>query len=201
VGNLDVKCRTILKTLIVHGRELRFNELHRRVLEIDAEFSKPTFLLHLNHLKKSKYIVRQRKGKQNVSYRFDYEKFKYLDSFVKYRNLVNEYLAQDERGILAPISNVGQLLLVKAMQLLKYKILESLEPKRKSELYLPSLLINEMLLEPVEDWLIQKCVNDKEYCEEVLAMIDEGTKSSIDGIFEGHEEIQREFKSLVKQLV
>jgi hypothetical protein len=170
-------------------------------MKLDSKFSKPTFLEHLKHLVKNKHIIREKKGKQNVSYRFNSEKFGRLDSLVRYQNLLNEYLAEDERGILAPISNVGQLLIVRTLQLLKFRILESLEPKKKSELHLRSLIINELLLEPVEDWLIQKCVDDKNYREEVLAMIDEGTETSIKGIFEGRGEIQREFKSIVKQLV
>lgn len=194
--NLDRKCKTILKTLIMQGRDIRFNELHRRVKKIDSEFSKPTFLFHLNHLKKGKYIVRKKKGKQNVTYGFNYEKFKYLDSFVKYQNLVNEYLNEEE-GFLKGFSNLGTLLLIKPLQSLKIKVLEYLEPKRKSELTLQSLIINELLLKPVEDWILQKCKIDEKYRKELLEAVDGLTEFNIRAIFENHEEILREIESLV----
>jgi DNA-binding HxlR family transcriptional regulator len=197
LGNLDGKCITILKTLITHGKELRFNELHRRVLKVDSKFSKPTFLEHLNHLMKNKYVVRKRRAKQNVTYRFNYEKFESLDSFVRYQQHIDEWLGEKEGRLSTLMSNLGTVLVIKTLQSLKIKILEALSPKKKTELYLRSLLINDLLFKSVEDWVIQKCLKDTDYCDETLEIIDEGTKDTIEGIFEGYEEIQRDLKSLV----
>lgn len=65
---LDDYCSDILKVLWnVH--EMRFNEIHRALLNKGIKLSKPTLSEHLEHLKKKKFIQRSVKDVQNVTYR------------------------------------------------------------------------------------------------------------------------------------
>ncbi|TFH24817.1 hypothetical protein E4G67_01635 [Candidatus Bathyarchaeota archaeon] len=64
---LDRYCSDIL-VILWSGREMRFNEIYRVLTNKGTTLSKPTLSEHLKHLRKKKWITRNVKGVQNVSY-------------------------------------------------------------------------------------------------------------------------------------
>jgi predicted transcriptional regulator len=64
---LDHYCSAIL-VILWKGKEMRFNEIYRTLISKGTILSKPTLSEHLKHLRKKKWLTRNVKGVQNVSY-------------------------------------------------------------------------------------------------------------------------------------
>ena len=61
----DEYCLNIARVLLLSFGWLRFNELFRKVNEMGAKMSKPTFSEHLKHLVEKKLVVRKVGGEES----------------------------------------------------------------------------------------------------------------------------------------
>ena len=160
---LDEKCKKIVTTLFLHKGKMRFNELYNTVRK-EMKVSKPVFVEHLKHLREDKYITRKKEqGKQNVFYSFNYEDFKR----VEYEKTIDKYLSRDGAPFLQ-LTEILEFLTMKDVLSLKIRISEVLKPKEQLKLDLPSLLVNSLLFEYFEDWIVEKCKKDKDYGENMM---------------------------------
>lgn len=199
---LDGKCRQILITLSLHGKEMRFNELYKVVKENIKKdgltISKPTFNEHLQDLTERKFILRNEKSKQNIAYRLNYDKFQLLQDFDlrALRKGIDEYL--NERKAIQVVLDVVAFAGLRYTYSLKTKI-QLLALKTKPELALESVLVDALIFKHVEDWVIEKCRKNKKYCEEFLDELDLVPKGLLNKleILAEHEGIQDKIKSLI----
>ena len=76
---LDETCRMIFQYLAMldyAGKDpIRFNELLRSLNNDGFSISRPTLSLHLKHLVENKLLFRNEISKQNITYRFYFEKW------------------------------------------------------------------------------------------------------------------------------
>jgi DNA-binding HxlR family transcriptional regulator len=66
---LDEHCKDIFSLLLVSSKPLRFNDLRRSLNTLGLKMTTPTVSKHLRHLRARKMIIREKIGKQNVSYK------------------------------------------------------------------------------------------------------------------------------------
>jgi len=72
---LDYYCRSILLHLIVIGKKIRFNDLHKLLAEKGVALAKPTLSKHLKHLTQEKLVVRKVEDVQKVTYEINHKIF------------------------------------------------------------------------------------------------------------------------------
>ncbi|HML01927.1 MAG TPA: hypothetical protein VK487_00995 [Candidatus Bathyarchaeia archaeon] len=197
---LDGKCKQILITLSLHGKDMRFNELYEAVkdnVKKDGQtISKPTFNEHIQDLTKRKLVFRNEKSKQNIAYSLNYDKFQRLQGFDLLRKYIDEYL--NGRKGLELVNDLIQFAGLRYTYLLRTKI-QSLVLETKPELALESLLVDDLIFKHSEDFVIEKCRKDRKFCEEMLDDLDSISKGFVSKleILAGHEDIQDKIKSLI----
>lgn len=64
---MDDVCANIY-VILIGMKRLRVNELYRTLCRLGIKVSKSTFFDHLNHLKRQNLILREKEGKQNVTW-------------------------------------------------------------------------------------------------------------------------------------
>jgi DNA-binding HxlR family transcriptional regulator len=171
-------CLNIARVLLLSFGWLRFNELFRKVNEMGAKMSKPTFSEHLNHLVEKGLVIRKVEGKQQVSYFFDWKRFTGNEEDVK--ELVKEeepeevVLAQKKRFNALPIDEqVKEILLSlfeKSIHELRLDFLIAIDPSRQFFHNLDKMT-NRQSINPLWEALLENCTKDKDYANQVLEKI------------------------------
>lgn len=197
----DEYCTKILMVLTIFDvwdkkKEIRFNKLHQELNKYDnAKMSKPTLIEHLKHLVENEIIQRDEKGKQKVSYRLNWKKFKQLQKDMKISQTTLNQIRNEKTfkiksldqqiGFTTTMLTIGELLYLKQM------ILNILEPENKLQNDFSSTIIRS-LFNIYATWLYDSCKESKENSQKVLHSIDKITKELTEAFFEKNPEaIQR----------
>jgi len=184
---LDNYCLRILLVLIAKSSEkpkIRFNELSRLVRDLNLGISKPTLSDHLRHLVENEYVTRKVEGVQRVTYSLNFEKIGKIKGYWKTAEKMAAFLEKDRDAFFSlPVKGqVKQLLrFMELRKLLEIQARIAFESNPSSfEKQFGVLFWTSSRFERHEVWMIEKCVKDVEYREEVLRTIDELLKPQLE---------------------
>lgn len=174
----DEYCLNIARVLLLSFGWLRFNELFRKVNEMGATMSKPTFSEHLNHLVEKKLVIRKVEGKQQVSYFFNWKRFKVKPEDVKELAKEEEpeevMLANKKHFNSLPVDEqVKEILLSmfeKSIRELQLDVLSAINPDHQFFHNLDKMT-NRQAIDPLWEALLENCSKDKDYANQVLEKI------------------------------
>lgn len=181
--DLDEKCVNILFILMFEEKEMRFTELYNEVTEAGLEMERPTLVDHLKHLTGHRLVLRRVIDVQNVTYRFNNQKYGKVREYINFSNeFINKLKENTSVFLSRPVSKqVEEVILhdtMRRLDLLKYRILFASD--RKFEYGLAIKILELSGLRYYEHLLINKCLEDEQYQKEVLQEINE-TEKKIEG--------------------
>ena len=196
----DEYCLNIARVILLSFGWLRFNELFRKVNELGAKMSKPTFSDHLNHLVEKKLVIRKVEGKQQVSYFFNWKKFKVKPEDVKELAKEEEpeevMLAQKKRFNARPIDEqVKEILLSlfeKSIRELQLDVLSAINPDHQFFHNLDKMTTSQAI-NPLWEALLENCSKDKDYANQVLEKITSSKEKLKRDPSETYEELKKAF--------
>jgi DNA-binding HxlR family transcriptional regulator len=170
---LDYYCRRILVYLIVIGKKIRFNDLHKFLAEKEFALAKPTLSKHLKHLTQEKLVLRKVEDVQKVTYEINHKIFRDLEKSVKSTAEYRKRLAEEEQifdsiSIDDQIDIVLEKMMLRNLRQLKTNIELELRPSKKWEKSLELAWLANPVFRYHEGLLIAKCKYDREYGEELL---------------------------------
>jgi len=173
---LDEVCKNIFSVLLVSDKKLRFNELHRTLNHIGLKMSKPTLIEHLHHLQKRKLVIRKKEGKQNISYKVNWEKLETLQQSMKTRQMLKNLLENERRFKSFPIDEqvtyVTNILTLSNLYQLKLETHAIFNPSKNFENSIQYLFIHRFF-EFFKTWLLESCQEAKiEDRDRVIKTID-----------------------------
>lgn len=184
---LDNYCLKILLVLIAKSSEkpkMRFNELSRVVKDLHLGISKPTLSDHLKHLVENEYVTRTVEGVQCVTYSLNFEKIGKIKGYWEKAEKVAAFLEKDRDTFFSLPENEQVTLLLHFMnvrKLLEIQARIAFELDRSSfEKQFGVLFWTSSRFERHELWMIQKCVKDEKYREEVLKTINQLLKPQLE---------------------
>jgi DNA-binding HxlR family transcriptional regulator len=184
---LDEQCKRLLSLLLASEKTLRFTELHETINGVGLKMSRPTLIEHLHHLQKHRLIVRKKEGKQNVSYRVNWEKLETLKKGIEYRRYLLHVLENKKRFKSFPIDEqvvyVAEILALTGLYRLKLEVQDTLDPSKNFEHSLQVLLINRFF-EFFKTWLRESCINSPENGQTALSKIESSINSLQDDLFD-----------------
>jgi len=174
----DEYCLNIARVLLLSFGLLRFNELFRKVNEMGAKMSKPTFSEHLNHLVEKGLVIRKVEGKQQVSYFFDWKKFMIkeedLKELVKEEEPEEVMLVNKKRFNSLPIDEQVKAILLslfeKSIRELQLDVLSAINPDHQFFHNLDKMT-NRQSIDSLWEALLENCSKDKDYANQVLEKI------------------------------
>jgi DNA-binding transcriptional ArsR family regulator len=162
---VDETCGKILSFFIFREEKIRFNELYRTLNGLGLKMSKPTLSSHLKHLIKDRVLKKRKEGKQNVSYEFNWERFKRLadarednitlKSYLKNKEIVQSFTLKNQ------VIYVTSIMALKNLHLLRLKSLTILEPEHAFD-YSIEHMLEQKYFQTFENWLLQSCQENKE---------------------------------------
>jgi hypothetical protein len=173
---LDEHCQKIFAFLVMNDDGVRFNELHRTLNRANYKISRPTLVVHLNHLQEYKVVKREIEGKQSISYEVNWGELDYLKYHKNFRKAA-EKIQKDKAtfetfGLDEKIRYVSFILSLIEVTRLKNEIRSFLEPDRRFEATLTYLFVRSYL-ESFRMYLLQTCVKSKETAQEALIKVEE----------------------------
>lgn len=173
---LDEHCQKIFAFLVMNSDPVRFNELHRTLNLSNYKISRPTLIVHLNHLQKYEVVKRKIEGKQSISYEVNWGKLDYLKYHKNFRKtterIQKEKATFETFGLDEKIRYVSFILSLIEVTRLKNEIRSFLEPHRKFEATLAYLFVRSYL-ESFRMYLLQTCVKSKETAQEALVKVEQ----------------------------
>jgi len=180
---IDEYCKKILMVLGMYGK-FRFNELHRTLIKCNAKMSKPTLIVHLNHLIEDEIILRNEEDKQRVSYELNLERLRQLQEVKK----INQKILKNEKefksmGLDRQVNFTICLLTISELLYLKLTMLNILEPENKLQ-NLYSYNIVRIFYNIYTVWLSDSCKDSKENSQGIIRAIDREIKELTDTSFE-----------------
>lgn len=157
---LDSECEYILNLLLHIDQPINFNKLFRWLKDIGHKISKPTLIVHLNHLQKKKLIKRKREGKQKVNYSINFNNEELLKDKYKsiHENLIGEENTFKIADTQSQVLYVALISTLSELKRVKYAIKTIQDPKRQSEYVLSYYLINDYL-KRFTTYLLKECKN------------------------------------------
>lgn len=161
---LDEVCKNIFSVLLVSDKGLRFNKLHGTLNQIGLKMSKPTLIKHLRHLQKRKLLIRKKEGKQNVSYKVNWERLETLQQSMKARQMAKNLLENKKRFKSFPINEqatyVTNILTLSNLYKLKLETQAIFNPRKNFENSIQFLFIYRFF-EFFKTWLLENCQEAK----------------------------------------
>jgi hypothetical protein len=183
----DEFCEKIVMVLTMSEENIRFNELHRRLAKLGAKMSKPTLIMHLNHLIENGTIQRDEQDKQNVSYGVDWKKFKQLAKAQKMNETALHLIRNEKifksRTLSQQTYFTAAMLTIGELFYLKLNILNILEPENKLQNYFSYTLIRQFY-NIYAALLYESCKESKENSLKILHHIDKFIKTLRESLFE-----------------
>ena len=167
---LDHYCSAIL-VILWKGKEMRFNEIYRVLTSKGTKLSKPTLSEHLKHLRKKKWITRNAKGVQNVSYIL-HKSLNRPNKSTDVENWIEESLK--EKGVIfyKPSSEVKadlDIYKILGRKLKELMLRIEIEPNIQNQ----SLSFENSQWRLVENDIVKKSKTDKQYRNRLIEKIEE----------------------------
>jgi DNA-binding HxlR family transcriptional regulator len=182
----DEYCEKIFMVLAIIGKT-RFNKLHQKLPKLGAKMSKPTLIIHLNHLVEKGIIQRNEEGKQKVSYELNWKRLKQLRKFKKANQIAIDQVRN--KKMFKSMNSHQQIIFTTAMLTiaelfyLKLTILNTLEPENKLQNYYSYTIIRK-LFNMYATYLLDSCKDSKENSQKIIHSIDKDIKTLTETCFE-----------------
>jgi len=193
----DENCEKILKILMIIDRKLRFNELHRILKKYNAKMSKPTLIVHLNHLVKYDLILREEEGKQKVTYTINWNKSKQLKKAKEINQSILNHMKDQEifktKSLQWQTAFATATIMIGELFYLKLNILNILEPENKLQNTTSYTMIRQ-LFNTYLTLLYESCEESKENSLKVLHIIDKNIKRLMEECFVINPEVNQKLK-------
>lgn len=184
----DEFCDNICSFFVAYDKKIGFNELHRELNRTGLKISKPTLSEHLKHLLRNKFLTRKKEGKQRVNYQFNWAMFENLREARKDDKTMEAYLENKKTVQSFPLDEqlmyVANVLSLKTVTMLRFRILSILEPDRHFIYSVESSLLNRYY-ESFVSWLLQSVKENKEdFREKALPLIEANIERLRDLVFD-----------------
>lgn len=138
--------------------------------------SKPTLSQHLKHLTQSNMIMRRVEDVQKVSYEVNHKRFENFEETARTIRIqmfmIEENEAFNSASLDQQIDKAFETMILRNLHQLKAQIEFESYPKLTLKKSMELTLLASPLFMHYENWLVAKCVKDKEYREKVLQKID-----------------------------
>jgi len=179
---LDDVCNNLFSAFFIRAirkeEPIRFNELQRHLEENGLKISRPTLILHLNHMVEKGLIKRTRISKQHIEYSFDEEKWLHLKELAEDQMRFRKFF-EAEKGSFnsaTPFIQVSSILfplVLRSLFQIKYEILKIIEPENQFE-YNLMILSHSTLWDNFKSWLLQNVhKSEDELREEYLKAVNQ----------------------------
>lgn len=174
----DQYCPRIL--LVLDDKEVRFNTLFKLLHELGLKLSKPTLATHLKHLVDRGFVIREQKGKQHVTYRFNDAIPEYIPEMEKSKTKWTKWFQVEKEAffdlsIEQQLRHVVRLMAIRNMRQLYLKI-EHRGDYEKG-LHLLMLYNPRLSYRHYENWVMERCEKDNEYRKKISPKIEEMIES------------------------
>ena len=171
---LDSNCAKILAVLMFRD-EVRFKDLKQKLAKYNMEIPEATLVMHLNHLIKSKLVLKTIKSPKNVTYKANIEKLDEVQTkFRASSQYVKDWKKFKEIFLSKPIKEQIEQILVNTVSCelayLKHKIL--FEKYGKFADGLLAELFQSYFLRIPELLIIKKCMENEEYMKAFLEQLE-----------------------------
>lgn len=172
---LDKNCEHIFLLLLLSDKPLRFNKLHDTLNKLEVEMTAPTLIKHLNHLRTRRIILRQKTGKQSVSYTLNWQKFDNSKESLNTKELLLRTEENKKRFNSFPMNEqimyVTNIFTLVSLYRLKLAVQYILKPKEKYDATL-AYLLTDKTYGLFKKWLLQNCKESEENARTTLNMIE-----------------------------
>lgn len=189
---LDDVCRKLFSVFFIRAikeeEPIRFNELQRHLDENGLTISRPTLILHLNHMIKKGLIKRTRVSKQHIEYSLDEERWLHLKDLAGDQMRFRKFFDAEKGSFnsatpFIQVSSVLFPLVLRSLLQIKYEILKIIEPDNQFE-YNLMIISYSTLWDNFKTWLLQNVRESEdelreEYLEAVNQYIDKIQKAPI----------------------
>jgi hypothetical protein len=180
---LDSNCAKILAVLMFRD-EVRFKDLKQILAKYNMEIPEATLLMHLNHLIKSKLVLKTIKSPKNVTYKANMEKLKEVQTkFRATSQYVKDWQKFKEIFLNKPVKEqIGQILINTVsceLAYLKHKIL--FEKYGKFADGLLAELFQSYFLRIPHFLVIKKCMENEEYMNAFLEQLERDLEKIVKG--------------------
>ena len=173
---LDEHCFKILMVLI-EEEHAHYNELYELVSKRNRKFSKPTYNDHIKHLEEAGYIIRTPDKGQLVTISVNFEKigktkeyYEQIKRVIKSERKNKEWffsLTEKEQ-----VHNLLVFLTERKLHEIKAQIDYELDSESFDKWFAVKLWSNP-LLDRINIWLLEKCIEDEVYRKKILKIIEE----------------------------
>lgn len=177
---LDDVCKKLFSAFFIRAirkeEPIRFNELQRHLDENGLKISRPTLILHINHMIKKDLIKRTRVSKQHIEYSLDEERWIHLKELAEDQVRFNKFFDADKGSFnsatpFIQVSSVLFPLVLRSLLQIKYEILKIIEPENQFD-YNLMILSYSTLWDNFKSWLLQNVrENEDELREEYLEAV------------------------------
>lgn len=172
----DEYCNRIFIVLTLAEEKIRFNELHKQLRNYGLRMSKPTLILHLNHLLKEKAVLRLQQDKQVVFYQVNWKRFQQLRKAHKISQAALDYTVDEKtfnsKPLREQINMVLDMLFLKDLFMLKLSTLYVLHPRERTPI-LRTIGYISTLYTIYGRWLFKNIDKSEENGKQLLKTIDE----------------------------
>lgn len=179
---LDDVCRKLFSVFFIRAikeeEPIRFNELQRHLDENGLKISRPTLILHLNHMIKKGLIMRTRVSKQHIEYSLDEERWLHLKDLAEDQMRFRKFFEAEKGGFnsatpFIQVSSVLFPLVLRSLLQIKYEILKIIDPDNQFE-YNLIIISYSTLWDNFKTWLLQNIQeNEDELREEYLDAVNQ----------------------------
>ena len=179
---LDDVCRKLFSVFFIRAikeeEPIRFNELQRHLDENGLKISRPTLILHLNHMIKKGLIKRTRVSKQHIEYSLDEERWLHLKDLAEDQMRFRKFFEAEKGNFnsatpFIQVSSVLFPLVLRSLLQIKYEILKIIEPDNQFE-YNLMIISYSTLWDNFKTWLLQNVQeNGDELREEYLEAVNQ----------------------------
>ena len=177
---LDDVCKKLFSAFFIRAirneEPIRFNELQRHLDENGLKISRPTLILHLNHMIKKGLIKRTRVSKQHIEYSLDEERWIHLKELAEDQVRFKKFFDAEKGNFnsatpFIQVSSVLFPLVLRSLLQIKYEILKIIEPENQFD-YNLMILSYSTLWDNFKSWLLKNVQeNEDELIEEYLEAV------------------------------
>lgn len=174
---LDEICQKLLVSFLVAKKSFRFNQFYRFLNSKGVKISKPTLVLHLQHLIDVKLVERTVIDKQNITYNINRKFSEGLTKYVENQAKILEHFEKERKSFdsdtpLAQLSHAHIVLVLQGLYRLKYEMLKIAEPDKEFEHNMEIMLYSDIWQNFV-GWLLQNFnTGNKNYRKDILDTIE-----------------------------
>jgi DNA-binding HxlR family transcriptional regulator len=164
---VDDICDKIILFLLAREKKIRFNKLQKALDKSGFKISKPTLSKHLKHLTKDKIVKRKKEGKQNISYEFNWERFKFLHKILEDDKTTIKHLKNRDNQQSTPLDiqaiYLMNILAILNIQCLKLRALIILEPENAFEYNIAYEITTKIIQNHIQRFA-ESCKQNKKEC-------------------------------------